>query len=183
MPDLDTLLLCLLIVVGRIADVTLGTIRTIMVVRGRRRWACLLGFFEVLIWIFVIGRVVQGLGENPLYAFSYALGFAAGNFVGITLDNRLALGKQVIQFFSRSGGQLAAELRARGVRLTSFEGQGRDGPTSMLMVIVDRGSVPELLAQAGRIDPHCYWSVEDVRRSGAAAGHMATGWRAFLKKK
>lgn len=183
MPNAETLLVCALIIVGRVADVSLGTVRTIMVVRGLRRWACVLGFFEVLIWIFVVGRVITGLAENPLFAVSYALGFALGNVAGITLDRRLGFGQQVVQVFTRQGDALAAELRAKGVRLTAFQGMGRDGPRHMLMIVAARGTVAGLLGEVRRLDPECYYSVEDVRASAAAAGHVVSGWRTIAKKK
>jgi uncharacterized protein YebE (UPF0316 family) len=184
MFTVETMLTCALIVLGRVIDVTLGTVRTIMVVRGYRRWACVLGFFEVLVWIFVVTRVIHGLAENPLFAVSYALGFAAGNFVGITLDNRLGFGQQVVQVFSRRGGELATEMRTKGVRMTCFQGAGRDGPTSMLMIVADRGLIPGLIKEARRLDPECYYSVEDVRTSASSGtGHVASGWREIMKKK
>jgi uncharacterized protein YebE (UPF0316 family) len=183
MPNLEMLLVCLLIVGGRIVDVTLGTVRTIMVVRGYRTWACILGFFEVLVWIFIVTRVIHGLRDNLFYGISYALGFAAGNFLGVSLDNYLALGKQAIQVFTRKGPSLAAELRAAGVRLTSFEGLGRDGPTTMLMIVTERNAIAGLAREVRRLDPDCYYTVEDVRGSAAASGYTASGWRMIMKKK
>ncbi|HOW73854.1 MAG TPA: DUF5698 domain-containing protein [Phycisphaerae bacterium] len=183
MLDLHTLGVCLLIVLGRIADVTLGTIRTIMVVRGYRSWASVLGFFEIIIWIFVVAGVIQGLSENLFYGVSYALGFAAGNYVGVTLDNKLALGKQVVQVFSRQGKPLAAALRGQGVPLTTFEGAGRDGSTTMLMVVTERMAVAKLLQEVRKLDPDCYYTVEDVHSTAAARAHgSTTGWRTILKR-
>ena len=72
---LSVFLTCLLIVAARITDVSLGTIRTINVVQGRRTLALVLGFFEVLIWVFVVSRVINEI-RQPAYALAYALGFA-----------------------------------------------------------------------------------------------------------
>ena len=81
---------CILIFAARIVDVSLGTIRTICVVNGRRHVALVLGFFEILVWIFAVSKVIGDL-QHPVLAVAYALGFATGNFVGITIEKRLAL--------------------------------------------------------------------------------------------
>ena len=176
---------CLLIIVGRIADVGLGTVRTIFVVQGRRATACVLGFFEVLIWISVVARVIGGLHENLVLAVTYAFGFAIGNYVGITAERWLAFGKQVLVVISRQGGEIAEMLRQQGIRLTEFPGEGRDGPTRALVVVVDRRESPRLIAQAQDLDRDCFYVLEDIRLTSAmAAGlHQPTGWRAILKKK
>ncbi|NCB05930.1 MAG: DUF2179 domain-containing protein, partial [Clostridia bacterium] len=45
-PGLSLLLLCLKVFCCRIMDVSLGTLRTIQVVKGRRLYAAGLGFLE-----------------------------------------------------------------------------------------------------------------------------------------
>jgi len=86
--DWTVILTCGLIVVGRIVDVSLGTLRTVMVVTGRRGMAFILGFCEVLIWITVVGQLIANLDHWTYYP-AYALGFALGCFVGMTIERRL----------------------------------------------------------------------------------------------
>lgn len=50
-----------LIFFARILDVSIGTVRTILVFRSHRIWAAVLGFFEVLIWLVAAGSVIQNL--------------------------------------------------------------------------------------------------------------------------
>lgn len=160
---------CLLVICGRVVDVTLGTMRTISVVRGRKHLAVLLGFFEVLIWIFVVAKVVQGLNQSPLLALSYAAGFALGNYVGVTVDEWLGLGEQALLVISRRGLDMAEALRDKGWRLTQIEAQGRDGKTLVLLVIAKRKRVEILKRQIEQIDPHCFYTVEDVRLASSLA--------------
>ncbi|HOQ05094.1 MAG TPA: DUF5698 domain-containing protein, partial [Anaerohalosphaeraceae bacterium] len=82
------IVLPLLIFIARIADVTIGTIRLIFVARGMKILAPLAGFFEVLIWLVVIGQIMRHLA-NPLCYIAYAAGFAAGNYIGMMLVDRL----------------------------------------------------------------------------------------------
>jgi len=179
---IEVALTMLLITVGRIADVTLGTMRTIAVVRGRKHTAVMLGFAEVFIWIFVVAKVVEGLSENLLLGISFAAGFAIGNYVGVTVDEWLAFGDQAMLIVSRKGKQLARHLREDGWRLTEIEGQGRDGKTLLLLAIVTRKKAPGLQRQIELFDPECFYTVEDVREASSLAGRsrQRQGWTSFL---
>jgi uncharacterized protein YebE (UPF0316 family) len=176
----------LLIVAARIGDVTLGTIRTVSVINGRRAVAWALGFVEVLLWVLVVSQVITTLQENMIYAVAYALGFATGNFVGITIEQRIALGEQVIRVFTRSES-LAHRLRGHGHRVTEFEGRGRDGPVRMLFIQTPRKRVPDVLQVARQMDRECYYIVDDVRTtshiSTSAAAPRMSGLRSLLKHK
>jgi uncharacterized protein YebE (UPF0316 family) len=176
---------CGLIAAGRVLDVTLGTIRTIFVIQGRRKMACVLGFFEVTIWIFVVAQAIQGLNENILYAFSYGLGFAAGNYMGITVESWIALGNQAILVFTQNHKNLSAVLRGQHFRFTEFEGRGRDGTVGLLIVILKRQEVNRALAIIQDLDPQAYMVVEDVRFVSKLAQqfHSPTGWRGVFNKK
>ena len=84
----------ILIVFAKIIDVSLGTIRIILVSKGKKFLAPLLGFIEVLIWILTIGQVMKNL-TNPVNYIAYALGFSLGNYFGIIIENKLAIGQVV----------------------------------------------------------------------------------------
>ena len=175
---------CILIIAARVVDVSLGTIRTICVVNGRRRVAWILGFFEILIWIFAVSKVIQNL-EHPAFAIAYAIGFAFGNYVGITIEKRLAFGEQVVRVFTRKGLELAEYLRGLGFRVTKFAGEGRDGPVDLLFIEIPRRIASQAAAMARRIDPECFIVVDDVRFVSASvtSGFQTTDWRAIAKKK
>ena len=93
-------LLPFLIFVSRILDVTIGTIRIVMVAKGQKFWAPLLGFFEVFIWLLAISRIFENLDNWACY-FAYAAGFAAGNYIGLIIEERLAMGIVKIQIITR----------------------------------------------------------------------------------
>lgn len=175
---------CLLIVIARIGDVSLGTLRTICVVNGQRGVAWILGFFEILIWLMVVSKVINSL-DDPAYAIAYALGFATGNYIGITLEKYVAFGEQVVRVFTRQGVQLAEDLRGSGFVVTRFAGEGRDGPVDLLFIETPRKLAPKAAQQAKQLDPDCFIVVDDVRSvsSGLLRGFEPTGWRAILKKK
>jgi uncharacterized protein YebE (UPF0316 family) len=125
--DSSVLLTCLGIIMARTLDVSLGTLRTVFVVQGRRSLAWFVGFGEILIWVMVVSKVIQNLSE-PLYLIAFALGFATGNAVGITLEHWLAFGEQVVRVFTKERPRIVAQLRSEGFRAVSFTGNDGDGP-------------------------------------------------------
>ncbi|HMU40914.1 MAG TPA: DUF2179 domain-containing protein [Pseudomonadota bacterium] len=166
MPD-SVLLSCLVVFLARVSDVSLGTLRVVMVTQGRRGRAALLGFLEVLIWVFAVSKVLGNL-QKPMFAVAYAAGFACGNYVGLTLERWAAMGKQAVRVFSRRGEELADRLRQQGFRVTVFHGMGRDGPVHMLYAETERRKMPCILSDARRIDPQCFYVVDDVRIASSA---------------
>ncbi len=157
----------LIIFVARIFDVTLGTVRIILVSRGRRKLAPILGFFEVLIWIVVVGQLVQNLQSVTSY-LGYAAGFAAGNFVGMLLEDKIALGSVIVRtIVAQHGVELAQELHDQGYGVTSVEGVGANGPVCLVYTTVRRKDLPSVMAIIHRICPKAFCTVEDVRSTEA----------------
>src|SRR6266446_8550603 len=99
----------LLIVVARITDMTLDTIRTASIVQGRRVFAAILGFFEAVIYVCAVAKVLLNM-DHPIYALAYGLGYGLGTFLGITIEQRLAFGLQVVSLFTRNGPERARAL-------------------------------------------------------------------------
>src|SRR5262249_17508627 len=110
-----------LIVLARITDVTLDTIRTVAVVQGRRNFAAVLGFFEAVVYISAVAKVLLNM-NHPVYALAYGLGYASGTFLGITIEQRLAFGDQLATLVTRKGAELASNLSAAGYQLAEVKG-------------------------------------------------------------
>jgi len=128
--------------------------------------------------------VIQNLSSPP-YAISFAIGYATGNFVGVQLEKRLAMGQQVIRIFTRKGEGLAELLRTRGYQLTVFDGKGRAGHVDLLFIECKRRDMERITHLSTNFDPDCYYIVDDVRESTGTTvrGLQPTGWRAVMKKK
>lgn len=182
--DSSLVLGSLLIIVSRIADVSLGTLRTVFIVSGRRVVAFLVGFVEVLIWVVVVSSVVKNF-HQPAYVVSYALGFALGTYAGMTFERWLQLGDQMIRLFTRRGAEMAAALREIGFVVTEIPGMGRDGPVSLLFLETKRRMTSRALEAAEEIDSTCYFVVDDVRTAAPRnlPLYAPTGWRGIAKKK
>jgi uncharacterized protein YebE (UPF0316 family) len=150
----------LLIFFMRIGDVSLATVRMLMIMRNAKLWAPVIGFFEVLIWILAAGTAIQHL-ESPWHILGYAGGFAAGNWVGLMLEDRLALGIASVQVFTRSHGrELAEAMRVFGLGVTQLSGQGKDGPVEMVYSVVKRKDMPTVMGLVKDLAPNAFISVE-----------------------
>lgn len=183
-------LLCIVIFLLRICDVTLGTVRTVSIVKGYLSLAAFLGFFEVLIWILAVSQVIWRINESVFLALAFAGGFAAGNAVGILVERRLAMGTAVVRIISGThGAEIARAIRGDGHDVTVFEGEGAEGAVSLVYAVAPRRHTSRMLRRARSIDPSLFYVSEPAHESfqGAALRLRpvphATGWRAVFKKK
>ncbi len=153
----------LLIFLARVADVTLGTLRIIFVSRGKRRLAPILGFFEVLIWVVAIGQLVQNLGSVTSY-LGYAAGFAAGNYVGMLIEDRLAIGTLIVRTILPIGGDVVMQrLHDAGYGVTSVDGHGATGPVKLIYAVVKRKHIKQVTQIIHSVYPNAFLTVEDLR--------------------
>jgi uncharacterized protein YebE (UPF0316 family) len=152
-----------LIFLARILDVTFGTLRIIFISRGLAVLAALVGFFEVLIWILAIGQVMQNL-QNWITYIAYALGFSAGNYVGVLIERRIAIGNLIVRIITRRQAvELVNFLWQSGYGVTSVDAMGETGPVKVIFSIVKRKKLPEVLAIIKRFNPNAFYTIEDVR--------------------
>jgi uncharacterized protein YebE (UPF0316 family) len=174
-----------LILVARTLDMSIDTIRVILLSRGNRVIAPLLGFFEILIWLLAIGQIFRNLG-NPACYVAYAGGFALGNFLGMVIESRLRLGEEVLRITTRRNATaLEGALRDRGIGYTVFDGQGARGPVSTILVVLERRDLPEVLKLVAKHNPRAFYSIEDVRsvaagifpRRASRRGILPISWR------
>ena len=185
--DPPTLLLGILVFLARVADVTMGTMRTISIVQGRTRIAFLLGFLEVSMWLVVISAVIHRIVEKPILGVFYALGFSTGNVVGILLERRIAFGHMVLRIITpRSGKTMAEKVRNEGFGVTTFQGEGLSGPVTMLYVVCRRRDLQRVIHIARSVEPDAFYLSEQagsVSKIYRPFMPSPTGWRAIFKKK
>ncbi|MBS4031087.1 MAG: DUF2179 domain-containing protein [Clostridiales bacterium] len=154
----------LFIFFARVSDVTLSTMRILMLMRGKSINAAVIGFFEVIIYILALGQVIGSLNE-PLRLIVYALGFATGNFVGSRVEERLAIGFATAQVISLENSDLMAEkMRDQGFGVTVLEGCGKQGTHQILHILLKRKDLPCFIGLARQIDKDAFVSVMDTRQ-------------------
>ncbi len=152
-----------LIFLLRVMDMTLDTLRVLVVMRGRRSIAWVLGFFQALIFVLAISSVLSNL-DNPLNVVGYAGGFATGNVVGMWIEEKLAIGHIHLNIVSsRLGSAIAEQLRAAGYAVTEIPARGKDGMVALLNISVLRKNVVQVHKLVNEIDPDAFITAEDVR--------------------
>jgi uncharacterized protein YebE (UPF0316 family) len=152
-----------LIVLARIVDVTLDTIRVIYISRGMKYLAPLFGFFGVLIWLLAISQIMKNL-NNPVYYLAYAVGFATGNLVGIFIEERLAVGKVVLRIITQKDTtELVTHFRSCGYGVTTVDAEGATGPVKLIFTVIDRNKIKSVVQSIDNYNPRSFYSIEDVR--------------------
>jgi len=154
----------LIIFAMRAVDVSLRTVRMILMLRGMRAVAASIGFVEVLIWVTAAGQALMHL-DSPYHVVAYAGGFAAGNYLGVTLEGMIAMGTVVVHAIvpEDPDGSVAQALRAEGYTVTEVDGRGRDGIVDILNVVVKRKEAPVVIEHVETLAPQASVTVEEVR--------------------
>jgi uncharacterized protein YebE (UPF0316 family) len=156
----ESILSAVLIMLLRICDVSIGTMRTILVVQGRKYLAGFAGMIEVLIWVFAIRYIFQNLDE-VLNLFGYALGFGLGNIIGITIEQKIGFGYAQLNIISKTASENIIEiLRKEKYGVTVLPAQGVTGQSSMIVVIIPRKFQRKLLALIETIDSQAFITVQ-----------------------
>jgi len=171
-------ILPMLIFFARVCDVTLGTIRIIFVSKGIKYLAPIIGFFEVLLWLLAIGQIMQNL-NNVFYFLFYAGGFAAGNFVGIIIDEKLSIGTVGIRVIPKNDVSLLIDaLRKAKFSITSADAEGDNGPVKIIYSIIKRKNADLFIKLVKRHDSQAFYSIQDIRYVYDVFPHIKTSvWR------
>lgn len=176
------LLPALLIMAARVLDVSIGTVRIILVSRGKGVVAATLGFFEVIIWLLAVTRVLANVTNVAAY-IGYGLGFGLGNLLGIEIEKRLAIGMQIIRIIKPDTlDTLQMMLRDEGYGVTTVEGYGGRDAVEIIYVVTERKDTQHALRIIDELEPDAFVSVQDIYsvqrgvfRSGADRRRMLRG--------
>jgi uncharacterized protein YebE (UPF0316 family) len=153
-----------LIFIARVGDVSIATIRVIFVLQGKRSIAPILGFFEALIWLLAIGQIIKHI-DNPVSYFAYAAGFATGTYVGMFIEEKLALGRVVVRVITgRPADQLIAYLKSNNFRYSNIDATGNDGKVNIIFTVVKREVLSTLIPTIKSYNPKAFFTIEGVKK-------------------
>lgn len=153
----------LLIFLARICDVTIGTVRILLLSRGRKKAVPLLGFIEVMIWLLAVRQVLLGM-DNIVTYIAFAGGFAMGNYIGMRIEERLAVGLEVIRVITRKDAtELFEHLKKQGYGVTCLDAQGATGKVNLIFTVVQRCQHDKVISIIKQFNPKAFYSVEDVK--------------------
>ncbi len=155
--------LIFLIFFARILDVSIGTLRVIFISKGLKYLAPILGFFEVLIWVVVVSKLMTDV-TNPILYVAYAAGFSAGTFIGMKLEEKLSIGKVMIRIITQMNAEkLIEELEKFDFPITISDARGRKGKVKIIFSVIDKKELKEILKIVKHFNPNAFYSIEDVR--------------------
>ena len=134
------------------------------VLNGKKKVAPILGFFEAMIWLLAIGQIFQNI-NNPMSYVAYAGGFAMGTFVGMTIEEKLALGRVLVRVITPEPmPELIDYMKERNFRFTSVGAEGRYGKVNLLFTVMKREVLKEYVEKVKTINNNAFYTIESVRR-------------------
>ncbi|WP_026472926.1 DUF2179 domain-containing protein [Alkaliflexus imshenetskii] len=153
----------LMIFFARVSDVTIGTLRIVFVSKGFKFLAPILGFFEVFIWLLAMSKIFQNL-DNWLYYVAYSAGFAVGNYIGLLIEERLALGFVNLRIITlASGDALIKRLSTEGFGVTTTEAMGTRGRVNVIYCVIKRSDYKHVAKIILEYNPKAFYTIEDIR--------------------
>ncbi|GAB3003108.1 DUF2179 domain-containing protein [uncultured Cyclobacterium sp.] len=160
----DYLVMPLLIFFARVVDVSINTLRIMFVLNGKKTIAPILGFFEAFIWLLAIGQIFQNI-SNPMSYIAYAGGFATGTYVGMVIEERLALGRVLVRIITPEPlPQLVEYMKEKSYRFTSVGAEGRYGKVILMFTVIKREMLPGLINKLKESDEKAFYTIESVKR-------------------
>ena len=145
----------LFIFLAKIVEVSIGTMRIILISKGYRKIGTSLAIVEIFLWVFIASSVINGITESPMRGVAYSFGFAAGVYAGSLIEQKLAFGKVLIQAITTKAlsNEIAKSLREAGFGVTTLEAMGKDDPKSVLMIYANRRDAQKVIQGVKAIHP------------------------------
>lgn len=164
--NLEGPLLYLIIFCAKIVEVSISTVRLVLINKGERVKGAILGFVEIMIWLVVVSSVLTNIAEDPIKVLIYAAAFSLGNFIGVTIESKIAVGLASIQVVvnQKDGELLADALRDQEYGVTIIEGKGKDESVkSLLFIQLKRKKIPEAVKVIKQNNPNAYITINDIK--------------------
>jgi uncharacterized protein YebE (UPF0316 family) len=158
------IILPILIFLARIVDVSIATLRIMFVMSGKKFLAPILGFFESFIWLVAISQIFQNI-DNAFSYLAFAGGYATGTFVGMLIEEKLALGNVVVRIITRrDANALIEHFRNTKFYYTNIPAEGREGQVNILFMVIKRHQLKEIIDTIKHYNPRAFYTVESVKK-------------------
>ena len=165
----DSIWVYVFIFCGKIIEVSIATLRIVLISRGERTVGSLVAIVEVTIWLLVTGTVLTGFQSDLMKVVVFVGAFALGNFIGSWLEEKLALGLsqiQVIVHDKEDEVKLVGALREKGFGVSTLQVHGMEDTRYMLLLILKRKLVKDTLALIDATCSNALVTIGDVEAKG-----------------
>ncbi|MGO1651646.1 DUF2179 domain-containing protein [Senegalia sp. (in: firmicutes)] len=155
----------LFIFFAKIIEVAFMTLRVVFITKGEKVYGSIIGFIEIVIWLFLIGNVLDGIQDDPLRMVAYSLGFACGNYLGSFIEEKLAIGLMTINIIATgdNGRKLADVLRKKKIGVTVIDAEGIEKEKNLLIIHAKRRRRGEILKLIDETNIPAVISVNDTK--------------------
>ncbi|MCM1370860.1 MAG: DUF5698 domain-containing protein [Clostridium sp.] len=162
---MELLFLCLKVFFARIIDVSLGTIRTIMIAKNKKLYATIFAFCEVFVWFLVVREALNTDIKSIFIAISYAGGYATGTFVGSTIADKFIKGLVSMQVItSKKNDKMVEIIRNKGYAVSVIDAKGKNNVGKyMLYIEIEKSNLEDLKALVKELDEKAFVVVSDTK--------------------
>lgn len=158
-------LIYILIIFAKVIEVSLMTVRIVFITKGEKKLGAVIGFFEVMLWIYIASNVISNITADPIKAVSYALGFALGNYFGSIVEEKIGLGLSEVQIIVKEehGQEVADFARDMGYAVTVIHGEGKNFKRNILLMFVPRKKVKSVVEAITEKQENAVITVSDTK--------------------
>ena len=143
-----------MILIGKVIEVSIGTVRLMLISRGEKTKGSIIMLVEVSLWLIITGTVLVGFQEDIWRSAVFVLACAIGSYVGSLIEGKLAFGLCSIQVIvaqdnmahENAAMNLAESLRADNFAVTVMEGRGKKGKRDILVLHLKRKRIPSAIS-------------------------------------
>lgn len=162
----------ILIFVGKIVEVTLATLRVVLIAKGEKKIGSVIAVFEIVLWLSIISEVLSNLEKEPIKAVIYATGFVIGNYIGSWLEDKIGLGTSQLQIISERevGIEICDAIYTSGFAYTNVEGSGRLAKRLIIYTIIPRRAVNGLSTKIKNISSTAVVTMHETKRYAGGFG-------------
>ncbi|MBO5744560.1 MAG: DUF2179 domain-containing protein [Clostridia bacterium] len=149
LASLHPILVCIIVCIAKIVEISIQSLKTVMMVKGQRFKAAALGFIECIIWGLAISTIIGTLGDDMFLLVFYCVGYAVGLFLGATIENKIALGTSNLELIANdeSTEKITEYLKERQMGYTVFDGYGSTDKMNMIFIVLPRKEMPRVLKE------------------------------------
>jgi len=164
---------CFIVCVAKIVEITIQSLKTCMMVKGQKVKAAGLGFVECAIWGLVISTIIGTLGDNLFLLAFYCVGYAAGLFLGSTLEGKIALGTSSLELIANEENteKITEYLKENSRGYTIFEGYGSKKKMNMIFIVLPRKDASVVVKQIRKLcDNNVFVVVDEISKYAGGYG-------------
>ncbi|MEC9484328.1 MAG: DUF5698 domain-containing protein [Candidatus Izemoplasma sp.] len=162
---MDALIIYFLIFIIKVFEVSISTLRIVLITKGERTKGAVLAFFEVILWLLIISAVISDITEDPFKVVVYALGFAVGNYVGSWLEGFLGAGNASVEVICKRSDakEITRALRSKGHGVTSVPAKGMTTAREILLMYISRKELQKTVKFIREINKNVVITIHDIK--------------------